>query len=408
MSRILPEPSAATLKKRQIEILREASARERGYGKIPINSLGLRQVGRAFKATVTPWRALNWTGYAIGFGLFELGLRGAQTLDDLLFPEWREQSIDAPVFVIGNPRSGTTMLHRLLSLDEANFAPYTLAHSLFPSVGVRRLISLGAAIDPKIPGRPLRRFVDGINAVFFSGWDGIHELGIDKAEEDEATFLFSFNTMNFCLTAPDMESLLPLAKADEDDLEFQRRFMAYYEAQMRRHLYADGKNRRFLNKNVFMIGRLARLEERFPDAKYIYLIRDPYESIPSFMSMWWEKWVSDDANFPKDGPDTRMLAELAVYFYERAMKLRHEIGEDRFLIVDYRDLVRDAKGTVERIYDFLGLEASPEFCRELEKITATQREYESRHDYSLEDFGLSRQWVYERLKWLFDEFGFEP
>jgi omega-hydroxy-beta-dihydromenaquinone-9 sulfotransferase len=410
MTRVSTSPSHAAEVRRlaKSQLARDASRKDRDYGVVPFNPLGLRVLPKALRRRLTAWRALNWTGYAAVIGAFEAVLRGAHRLDDALYPEWRAQPIDEPVFIIGNPRSGTTMLHRLVSMDEDTFAPLTMAHTFFPSVTLRKAIAAMARIDPKIPGRPGRRLVDGINRVFFSGWDGIHSTGIDKAEEDEAIFLLAMNTVNFCLMAPDMESLLPLAKSDEDDVVYQRRFMEFYEAQMRKHLYADGKSRRFLNKNVFMIGRLERLDERFPDARYVYLIRHPYEAIPSFLSMWWEKWISDDSEFPKIGPDTRILAELAVYYYERAMTLRERIGPERFHVVDYRDLVRDPCGTVHRIYDFLGMEIRPDFQRALEDATRDQKEYESRHEYSLADFGLSESWVYDRLAPLFEAFHFDP
>lgn len=408
MTRVATTPlvTARTSALTRAKLLRELSRKSRDYGVTPFNPLGFRCVAKALWNTATPWRVLNWTGYAVAIGAFEAALRVGQRLDDVLFPEWRDQPIDEPVFIIGNPRSGTTMLHRLVSMDEATFAPLTLAHSFFPAVTIRKAISAAARLDEKIPFHPGRRLVDAINAIFFSGWDGIHQMGIDKAEEDEAIFLLAFNTVNFSLMAPDMESLMPLAKSDEDDVNYQRRFMEYYEAQMRRHLYADGKNRRYINKNVFMVGRLERLDERFPDAKYVYLVRHPYEAIPSFLSMWWEKWVSDDAEFPKNGRDTRLLAELAVYYYHRALELMDRIGPERFMVVDYRKLVADPRGTVRRIYDFLGVEIRPEVNQMLEEATRHQRDYESRHEYSLEDFGLSEDWVYERLEPLFERFGF--
>src|SRR5690606_4131468 len=102
------------------------------------------------------------------------------------------------------------------------------------------------------------------------------------------------------------------------------------------------------------------------------------------------------------------LAELAVHYYHRALELRSRIGPERFHVVDYRDLVRDPRGTVHRIYDFLGMEVRPELKRALEEATRHQKEYESRHEYSLEDFGLSESWVYDRLAPLFEAFHFDP
>ncbi len=42
-------------------------------------------------------------------------------LDEILFPGYRKINLPRPVFIIGNPRSGTTFLQRLLARDEANF-----------------------------------------------------------------------------------------------------------------------------------------------------------------------------------------------------------------------------------------------------------------------------------------------
>ena len=57
---------------------------------------------------------LNWVVIAIGRGL-----------DHVFFPSFGKQKIEAPVFIVATPRSGTTFLHRLMSLDE-RFACFKL------------------------------------------------------------------------------------------------------------------------------------------------------------------------------------------------------------------------------------------------------------------------------------------
>ena len=63
--------------------------------------------------------------------LSSLALQG---LDELLFPEWRDQEVKAPVFIFATPRSGTTLLHRLLSFDEGNWVGPRLYETVWPSV----------------------------------------------------------------------------------------------------------------------------------------------------------------------------------------------------------------------------------------------------------------------------------
>jgi hypothetical protein len=45
-------------------------------------------------------------------------------LDDILFPDWKHQIVEKPLFLVGNARSGTTWLHRLVAMDEETFTRY--------------------------------------------------------------------------------------------------------------------------------------------------------------------------------------------------------------------------------------------------------------------------------------------
>src|SRR5262249_17423208 len=55
-------------------------------------------------------------------------------LDWVLFPSLRRQPVRTPVFVIGHARSGTTLLHRLLSEDRERFSSFLLWELYFPSL----------------------------------------------------------------------------------------------------------------------------------------------------------------------------------------------------------------------------------------------------------------------------------
>ena len=62
-------------------------------------------------------------------------------LDDLLYPKWRAQTIHKPLFVVGNPRSGTTWFHRLMAEEQSLFTSFRTWELLIgASVTWRRLI----------------------------------------------------------------------------------------------------------------------------------------------------------------------------------------------------------------------------------------------------------------------------
>ncbi len=61
-------------------------------------------------------------------------------LDHLVYPGHRKQPINRPIFIVGNPRSGTTFLHRLL-LGAGGMASFELWEMLFfPAITARKLL----------------------------------------------------------------------------------------------------------------------------------------------------------------------------------------------------------------------------------------------------------------------------
>ena len=50
-------------------------------------------------------------------------------LDEVFYPNYRKTKLKDPVFIISNPRSGTSYLHRLLCLDEDRFTYFMLYHT---------------------------------------------------------------------------------------------------------------------------------------------------------------------------------------------------------------------------------------------------------------------------------------
>ena len=60
-------------------------------------------------------------------------------LDRLVFPRYKDEPLDRPIFIIGNPRSGTTFLHRFL-LSNGGLSAFELWEMLFPAITARKLL----------------------------------------------------------------------------------------------------------------------------------------------------------------------------------------------------------------------------------------------------------------------------
>jgi hypothetical protein len=376
-------------------------------GTVYVNRQVLSEVASAARTHASPRRVWTWSGFAIVLVLIRSVVWIAQRIDDLFWPEIAAQPVDRPVFIFANARSGTSLLHRLLDLDRGRFASFKLYQSIFCAVSLRRLVGFLGRMDRRVPGRPLQRLVAWINATFFSGWEGIHEMGIDKVEEDEAIFAVNLQSPAIALLMPWVDELPASRWFDEQPEAERERFLDIYEDALRRHLFASGGGRILLNKSALLAPRLRSIFGRFPDARFIYLIRHPYDSLPSFLSMFHDKWATHSPEIPRDSSEARALGRLAMDYLRYGLECRKFIPEGRLLVVRYDDLVADPHLVVTRIYDWLGLPVGQDFSARVKAFLSAQQSYVSSHHYALEEFGLSREGVFRELKEVFAEFGFE-
>jgi hypothetical protein len=163
-----------------------------------------------------------------------------------------------------------------------------------------------------------------------------------------------------------------------------------------------------LNKTVLLASRLRSVTETFPDARFIYLVRTPYETVPSFASMFTTFWPRFYPELPLACEQSQQVARLAIEYTRKSLELRRGLKREQYLTVRYTDLVADPRRVVEDIYRHFAWDISEAFAERLDAQIAAARGYRPRHEYSLEQFGLTRRIVYDELREFFDEFGFDP
>jgi hypothetical protein len=127
----------------------------------------------------------------------------------------------------------------------------------------------------------------------------------------------------------------------------------------------------------------------YPDARFVMTHRDPAKSVPS-----WASIVSTIFPATADGLDLHRLGhEVSNHLrigVEHAIAARTRIGEDRFHDVHHRDLIADPMGVVQRVYDFLELELTPSVAQTMREWQVANRSgSHGTHRYTAEQFGLS-------------------
>ena len=324
-------------------------------------------------------------------------------LDEVFFGRYRSVKITQPVFIIANPRSGTTYLHRLISMDGERFTYTKFAHTFFMTVSFTRIANGVKWID-RHTGNRIRKILDRLDETFWGGWDNIHAMGFNKAEEDELPFAQALMSTGIFLPFPYFDRIHGNKFLDREPADVRNGMMDFYESCVKRFVYASGPDKTYLSKNVMSTGRFKSLLERFPDAKVIYIARHPYEVVPSCTSMFTSMYGSAIAN---DDPARLAWAELSIQYFLYLAEMRREIPASQFIAVKYDDLIDRPKDTVLNIYRHFGWQASDDMIQKLSTEDERHKDYHSAHEYSLDKFGLSKEYIFERLFDIFHEFGFE-
>lgn len=223
-------------------------------------------------------------------------------LDDVLYPNWKVQVVERPLFIVGNARSGTTWLHRLIALDDDTFTSFRTWEIIFASSVTWRLAAISLyCIDQSYLFGFHYNLICTVEHYFFSGMT-VHQVGLQQFEEDEWLMVHVFLSQLIMLFFPLGGSVLyPLVLFDTADSEslpgdIRSQIFVFYKQCVQRHLYAhsliskgEKKDiqrgpRFFLSKNPPFTMRLELLYRTFPDCRVACLLRDPIQSIPSMVS----------------------------------------------------------------------------------------------------------------------------
>ena len=326
-----------------------------------------------------------------------------RALDHVLFPGLRKQKVIEPVFIIAPPRSGTTLTQKLMALDEERLVHAKLYQTIFPAICYQRLFDGINWCDRQIGG-PLALLVGFAEKSFFGGWDDMHKLRFNQPEEDDGFFVYSFVTEAIYLLFPHVDELWEAGFPDALAPEDRRKLMNYYRSCLQRQLYANGPDKTVLSKATQSSGAVESLLEAFPDAKFITIIRHPYQSVASHVSVFYPVWNAHSPDIAKDGPVSKSYARLAVKWFQHLYEFRSKVAASQYYCIDYRDLTRDPKNELEKLYAHFEWKMSPEFSAKLTEATRQQAVFTSKHHYTLEEFGLSKEWIEEELGPLLDHY----
>ena len=322
-------------------------------------------------------------------------------LDFVLFPRFVRVNARRPVFIVGHARSGTTLLHRLMSGDRERFSVFLTWELFFPSIVQKKLIRWLGRMDQRWLDAAIDRRIRAWEDKTFAKGREMHPMSLTGPEEDEFVLALSCASGVWVLVFPYWRELQHLYYTDEMAPERRRRLMRFYRACVKRQLYLNGAHKIHLSKNPTFSGKIESLIETFPDARFVVCMRSPYETIPSLLKLMTRNWKAGRCPPARIEESRRLLTEQSFHTYTYPFEALTKHPETRWIAVDYRDLVDRPKRSVEEIYDVLGLEMTPGYAATLEAEELCARSHRTEHVYSLGEFGIEREEIRRRLGELF-------
>ncbi len=295
-------------------------------------------------------------------------------------PEIADEEIGAPLVVCGLPRTGTTMLHRVIAEDP------TFDAALWYEV------RYPAPFDGWKPGEPDARIAAAEEEVRMTLELAPELMAIHPFEATSPDEEIMLLEQSFFSRTPESYCHLPRFSAwleEQDQLPGYRYLRRLLQLLQWQHRLEGRARERWVLKSPHHLGFLPELFTVFPDATVIQTHRDPVDSIPSICSLCFhlETMGCDDPDPKATG--AHWSAGWA-RFLERAMAYRDAGHEDRFLDIDYLHSVKDPVATVARIYAFLGRELTPIAEDKMRAWTeANARDKRAAHAYTPAQFGLT-------------------
>ena len=318
----------------------------------------------------------------VGVPALEGVVRAGRAADHLLAPGHRQVEIQAPVFIVGHARSGTTWLHRLLALDEEQFATGRVWELLLPALSLMRGVRWLSAHYPD----PMQAAAKSLESRLFDSMRAIHDTSWHAAEEDSLLFAHGFGGQHIATAIPDPALFAHTFCLDGLSDPERRRWLRWYVHSVRRLLY-DQPGKTWLSKSPLFTGWISTLSQTFPDARFIMLMREPAEAIASFLDMRWKAAYRMMPEVRRTGPEMRALFLSACQVYRHAEAHWDEIPEGQRLRVRYRALLRDPAAMVQQIYAHFGLSRSPRFDAAV--ADAIRHRHVPRSVPSLRSFGIT-------------------
>lgn len=304
-------------------------------------------------------------------------------------PELLERPVEKPMFVFGLPRTGTTLTINLLHADPArrSLLRWEVLKSIPP------IKAEGIATDP--------RYLEEKAMLEMSLKYAPHISAIHHEDADSPTECQFAMSQSFC--AQYYESMFEIPSYREWFLHADYLPAFRYHKRLLQVLQAENSGRWTL-KNPWHALFLDALTTVYPDAQLVMTHRDPVDVIASACSL-----IKHVRAMFSETVDLNYIGESMMGTFEemvrRTLAYKEKHGWESIYDLQYVDLVADPVNEMKKLYDHFGQPMTTEAEASMKNLLAQNpKGKHGKHDYSLEEYGLSKAIVRERFADYCDRF----
>jgi hypothetical protein len=292
------------------------------------------------------------------------------------YPAIAEEKITAPIFILGLPRCGTSMLHALMASDPAMRSPLMWEVAApSPPPGTQ-----SAETDPRIAAYD--KFVD---ETFVGEWAGVrkaHPIGARIPQECGMILETAFRSIN-------PVTMFRIPEFYQWYLDHDMTYGYRVHRRWLQHLQWQKPGRRWVLKVQEHMYNIPQLLSVYPDAVFVQPHRDPRTVLASISRL-----IYVIRSIAMDDQDLEVLGKEMLHLWHdgqaRMMAYRREHPELPVHDVSFKSLLADPVEAVRGIYTRYDMDFTPAAESGILKWLADNpADKHGKHTYTLEDYGLS-------------------
>jgi hypothetical protein len=284
-----------------------------------------------------------------------------------------------PLFIIGHWRTGTTLLHELLVLDDRHTSPNNYQclaphHFLLTERLFKRLFWFFMPTHRPMDNMPI-------------GWD--------RPQEDEFALCMlgapsPYTTIAFPNHPPQDQDAFDLERLPpRERRSWREKFLRF----LRQLAFKDP--RRLVLKSPTHSCRINTLLQLFPNARFVHIVRDPYVVFPSTVNLWKTLYRTHGLQAPTFAGLEDHVFQTFVHLYDRIEAGKPLVPPGRFHELRYEDLIADPEEELRRLYERLELGGFEDVLPRLRKYLADNAGYQTNRYKPLDralQAEISRRW----------------